>query len=224
MPSLGSACGSTELSCNYGSSSCLPGVKCQAGVWISFALNSCNPPWFGGPNCPAEEPAAGTSCSNYRPGVSCEYDYCYGTAPLVRCNADSLLWESLPIPTCNPPAYEACPEQMPQHGADCSGHGQICNYPGCEGPESSTATCTFGQWVTQYSIGPACNPPPVPAPICPGAEPVAGNGCAFDGQQCTYGVCGPDESPSMLICTSGIWQEEPVGCTGSVDAGVDAGG
>lgn len=223
-PSVGSACSSPELNCSYGGYYCTLDVKCQAGVWVSFLAASCNPPWFGGPTCPAEQPEAGTSCSNYRPGVTCDYEFCYGTAPLVRCNESSLLWERLPTSTCNPPAYGACPEQMPQHGADCTGHGQVCGYPGCEGPESSTATCTFGQWVTQYSIGPACNPPAVPTPVCPDVEPAAGNGCAFDGQRCTYGACGLELLPRVVSCLSGAWQEEPVSCLGSADAGVDAGG
>ena len=100
-----------------------------------------------------------------------------------------------------------------------------CFYQGCQGADSDTATCSFGQWVVRFNPGPACNPPAFLTPECPEVEPVAGKGCAFDGQQCSYGSCGSLNDPGRTAtCSFGIWQQLEVPCAGSLDAGVDGGG
>lgn len=226
QPAAGSACSANELLCRYGADLCSSDRKCFEGSWISYGP-TCNPPPVPNTTCPAEEPAIGTSCAGYGPGLSCEYPYCYdATAAKVRCAGETLLWEALPVPTCNPPAPEqVCSDEMPVHGSDCYDDGQRCYYPGCEGPASSSASCTFGQWSVQYSFGPACNPPAVPSPVCPGVEPVVGNPCAFEGQVCHYGLCGSLEDPGRAAsCNTGAWQQLEVPCLPSSDAGVDGGG
>jgi hypothetical protein len=237
-PILGSACSATAATGVAGSAGggcqyeplpvCVTGIACINGTWRYSGSGGCNPPWaFGFNICPDTEPAVGTSCASAKPGVTCEYAYCYGTAPLVRCSEQSVLWEPLPVPSCNPPPMPevTCPEQMPTHGADCAHEAQVCAYDGCQGAGTDTATCSYGQWLVRYIPGPACNPPAALTPICPLLEPVTGNGCAFEGQECRYGSCGSVETSSRTAtCSSGTWQLQEVPCFGSSDAGVDGGG
>jgi hypothetical protein len=112
---------------------------------------------------------------------------------------------------------------MPTAGSDCAPDGQVCRYSGCQGPESSSATCTFAQWDVVYSVGAACNPPAV-VPVCPTLPPTFGAGCAYEGQACTYGVCG-DPGFSNL-CLGGIWRGSELPCPppAAVDAGAGDGG
>lgn len=227
-PLLGGACsGPAETVCRYQPlPSCARGISCVNGSWRYTGDGACNPPWaFGGDRCPETQPEIGTSCSAYPSGEECAYEYCYGPAPLVRCSEQTVLWEAIPVPSCNPPGPEVfCPAQMPAHGSDCSSIGGTCYYDGCEG-FSDTATCTYGQWSVHYQPGAACNPPAALTPACPLIEPVPGNGCAFDGQHCPYGSCGSLENPGRSVtCTSGTWQQLEVPCSGSFDAGVDGGG
>jgi hypothetical protein len=127
---------------------------------------------------------------------------------------------------CNPPGYPPsyfCPSEMPVAGSACYDTGQTCSFPGCEGPESSTASCIGGQWLVQYSFGPACNPPAV-IPVCPERALPIGEACAYDGQVC-LGECDSLQR-SGGSCSGGTWQAviEPCGFhDAGVAASVDAG-
>ncbi|MEY4550070.1 MAG: hypothetical protein RL685_6265 [Pseudomonadota bacterium] len=228
-PLLGSACtGQIETVCGYAPLPvCATGIHCRDGTWQYTGDGACNPPWvFGGERCPETLPEFGTSCSAAPSGVECEYEYCGGTAPLARCSTQTVLWEPIHLFACNPPrpVESYCPAQMPEHGSDCSTQGRLCYYEGCEGL-SDTATCNHGQWSVQYQPGAACNPPFVLTPVCPSVEPVAGNDCAFEDQQCPYGSCGSVEDPGRTAtCSSGTWQQLETPCFVSADAGVDGGG
>jgi hypothetical protein len=227
LPSTGSACQveETEL-CSY-YPNCPSTARCVDGSWDTTLL-ACNPP----PplqNCPDAEPEAGTTCWGYLAGLTCEYPFCYDTAPTVRCGAD-WEWEALPLPSCNPPpVVESCPEAMPEPGSDCANEELFCGYEGCQGPESSTAVCRHSQWLVEYSSDLTCNPPPV-VPSCPGVEPTSGAGCAYEGQACGYGICGDlIDARRVHSCASGTWQTLEAPCApgaGADDAGaggVDAG-
>jgi hypothetical protein len=198
------------------------GEGCPAGV-------ACNPPPPERQDCPEVKPDPGTSCSGYVAELACEYPYCYGREPMVRCGADGA-WEGLPLLSCNPPppVVEPCPEAMPEPGSDCASEEQFCGYPGCQGPDSSTAACRHGQWLVEYSGGVVCNPPAV-VPVCPSLEPTSGAGCAYDGQACSYGICGESSDAGRThTCAFGMWQTSEPPCsspdTGGVDAGADSGG
>jgi hypothetical protein len=204
-------------------------VQVQHDDDISFVPSS-NPPPPDGVSavCPDEVPAEGTTCDGYARGLSCSYEYCYGSEPMVQCGVASGVWEALELPTCNPPPPDPapCPEAMPTAGSDCASYDQVCRYPGCEGPDSSSATCTFGQWEVVYSVGAACNPPAV-IPVCPSAAPTLDTGCAFEGQACAYGICGdPDNPASLAVCLFGVWQQPEIPCPppAVVDAGAADGG
>lgn len=189
-------------------------------------LPSQNPPGPVEPSgaCPEQLPSFGATCDGHAPGLRCSYEYCYGVEPMVQCGAASGVWEELGLPTCNPPPPDppACPEEMPAAGSDCAPDDQICRYPGCEGPESSSATCRFGQWDVIYSVGAACNPPAV-VPVCPILLPSLGAGCAFEGQACSYGLCG--DSGHFNLCLGGVWQQPELPCPpAAVDAGAADGG
>lgn len=101
-----------------------------------------------------------------------------------------------------------CPESSPEPGSDCTVDQLFCRYPGCGGPEANTALCNYGQWVVEYSSGPACNPPPV-VPVCPSALPEHEAGCAYEGQECRYGPDTCDsESSWKAQCVNGRWTVE----------------
>jgi hypothetical protein len=217
LPAAGAPCSlaASEL-CSY-TPDCPASARCVGGEWSTDIL-ACNPP---APEpqaeCPSAQPSAGSDCSEYASGLTCEYAYCYGSqVPMVVC-AD-YTWQALPVPSCNPPAIdypppvEACPESMPEAGSDCTSDARVCGYPGCGGEEASTATCHGRQWLVEYSAGPACNPPAV-IPICPSIEPVANADCAYDGQSCMYGVCGDPQSPARLyVCGASGWVQADVNC------------
>lgn len=119
---------------------------------------------------------------------------------------------------CNPPGspYDSqCPPDMPVAGTACYGTDQDCRYPGCEGPESSTATCVGGQWLVHYSSGPACNPPAV-IPLCPNRPIPVGVSCAYEGQECSkLGDCSIGEQQQEdYRCLDGIWTRSSVPCPG----------
>lgn len=173
--------------------------------------------------CPAEVPEPGSSCEGLVHGLSCDISFCFRIVPGRVCGGDGR-WHELPMPTCSPPGLKlppaSCSPEMPVPGSDCQEEGEECRYPGCEGPSASWARCTNGQWLVEYSIGPACNPPPV-IPVCPELEPVAGAGCAYAAQECGYGSCGESLVPSRsYTCADGAWQMSS-GCA-AVDAGADA--
>ena len=195
---------------------------CVDGEWEQSYI-SCNPPFPQSPICPESPADIGTSCASYLGGLSCEYDYCYGTTPMRRCNESTALWEDIPPPTCNPPPPEpeGCADTLPVPGSDCTIPQLSCSYPGaCESP--STATCVAGQWVVTYSSGPACNPPAV-VPVCPERELVSGESCAYGGQECSNEACESGAaSHDGYVCSSGQWQAAVVSCPPS-DSAPDAG-
>jgi hypothetical protein len=127
-----------------------------------------------------------------------------------------------PPPSCNPPwimpppapPVEPCPAGLPVPGSDCSGEGQLCGYPGCEGATWDTATCSAGQWFVEMPPGPACNPPPV-VPVCPQRAIAAFTPCAYEEQRCGGALCGIGH-----VCTRGIWVNDFASCLS--DAGADA--
>jgi hypothetical protein len=217
-PAAGMACGgrSEELD---------PAVVQMQREDSTDSLPSYNPPRPLDPSaaCPDELPADGMTCDGYARGQSCSYDYCSGPEPMVQCGVASGVWERLELPTCNPPPPEPppCPDAMPTAGSDCAPDGQLCRYPGCEGPDTSSATCRFGQWDVIYSVGAACNPPAV-IPACPTVFPIVGAGCAYEGQACVYGVCGDADNPGFFdVCLDGVWQQPEVPC--APPAPIDAG-
>jgi hypothetical protein len=194
-----------------------------AAVVMYPQTNNPPPPPEISTTCPGELPADGTTCSDYARGLTCDYDYCYGEVPMVQCDEAAGVWKHLPLPSCNPPPVQPCPEAMPTAGSDCAPDGEVCGYPGCEGPESSTATCSSGQWYVEYSTGPACNPPAV-VPVCPTVVPRLGADCAYEGQACAYGACGDPFNPGFVdTCIAGVWQQIEVSCA-PVDAGAGDGG
>jgi hypothetical protein len=197
------------------------GATCVAGRWAHYGV-ACNPPALS--DCPTVEPAIGSACGEYSGDLTCSYAFCYeAKLPTRRCSAVTGLWEAVPLPSCNPPAPSSCSPDMPTAGSDCIFEGEQCYYPGCEGPTSSTATCRYGQWAVVYSIGPACNPPPV-VPVCPERDLVSDSSCWYDGQVCpTPNACGPGGSGAAHVCTNGVWTTIPLPCSGTADAGVDAG-
>jgi hypothetical protein len=80
--------------------------RCVAGEWKETAA-SCDPPPVT-PTCPATEPDLSTPCPQFGGGMTCDYEYCYGLATTRRCSYATGLWESLPLPSCNPPE---CPDE-----------------------------------------------------------------------------------------------------------------
>jgi hypothetical protein len=200
------------------SSPCGSGGKatCIGGKWVVPYI-SCNPP--PPPRiqaCPDLEPQVATSCADYASDLRCSYDYCYGArVPTRRCNGSTSLWEELPLLSCNPPQLDPCPAEMPIAGSDCTFEAQECRYDGCQGPQSSVAICSFGQWTTAYSSSAGCNPPAI-APVCPTRELSAGEGCAFEGQACSQEPCA-SASRSGFVCSAGAWQATVLSC--SADAG-----
>lgn len=205
-PSAGSACAVAGQQCGDPCADTL--VRCEGGVFVATAA-SCNPP-PPPETCPEEPPSPGDGCSGFLEGDECSYPYCGTSVPMSRCVNGQ--WEPIGIPSCNPPPppETACPDGMPEAGSNCDGPSE-CLYPGCAGPESNSAQCVFNQWVVSYSIGAACNPPPVIA-ICPEAEPVHGSGCVYD-QQCQYGQC------TSATCDGATWSVNVLPCGGAADAG-----
>lgn len=167
------------------------------------------------------EPQVGTSCAGYISALSCEYEVCGVFWPTRRCNGSTFLWEQLPMISCNPPspASFSCPDQMPIAGSDCSYEALECRYDGCQGPQSSVAICSFGQWTTAYSSSANCNPPAI-QPVCPTRELSAGEGCAFEGQACSQEPCAAP-SRNGFVCSAGAWQATVLSCL--ADAGTDSG-
>jgi len=200
------------------SSPCGPGGKaqCIGGKWVT-PYTSCNPPPPPILVCPDIEPEAGASCAGYQRDLSCSYDDCYGASVATRrCNGSTSLWEQLPLLSCNPPTpFSTCPAEMPRAGSDCTLGAQECRYDGCQGPGSSVAICSFGQWTTAYSSSAGCNPPAI-QPVCPTRQLSAGGGCAFEGQACSQEPC-TSASRNGFICSAGAWQATVLSC--QVDAG-----
>lgn len=195
--------------CHY--DDCQGSASCVEGRWEVYDV-SCNPPPLSD-ECPALLPEYGSSCSEYALGLTCDYEYCYESMPLVRCN-ELGAWEELPVPTCNPPPPDEECSVVPVPGSDCASEGVECLYDGCEGPGSSYARCEFGQWFVHYSSGPACNPPAV-VPVCPVIEPQALAGCAYEGQLCDYGDCAQAELTRQFTCATGSWQRVDGVCGGA---------
>jgi hypothetical protein len=79
----------------------------------------------GATNCPAAEPANGSSCETA--GQVCEYPWCGGLSMQVKCVAGK--W-SVSGGGCNPPPVPQCPATEPQAGTDCvAWTPQPCSYP-----------------------------------------------------------------------------------------------
>jgi hypothetical protein len=151
LPTAERTCGPRPGPPLQGGFTCAPTAfpTCQDGVWVFPAAAvgvACNPPFFDYA-CPTDEPVGGTACAGYAPGLTCEYAYCYGLTPTVRCSEGR--WESLPLPSCNPPPPEPeCPSAAPALGADCHYEGQSCAYAVCGDPNNPNPyrTCIAGVW------------------------------------------------------------------------------
>lgn len=128
-----------------GTSACPIPAACVDGEWV-VVYTSCNPPPPESAVCPADVPEPGGTCIGYEPGLTCSYPYCYdATAPMARCSETSRLWESISVPTCNPPEPE-CPSEAPAAGADCYSEGAICSYGVCGEPGYAWLQCLSGSW------------------------------------------------------------------------------
>jgi hypothetical protein len=190
---------------------------CADGQWASTHVEDCNTPTPALNDCPALTPDLGASCAAYVSNLACFYGPACGPAAASRyCSPDTALWEGRDGGICNPPA-PVCPSSIPPAGSDCAPEGQACNYPGC-GNTPSSATCQSGQWLVVPSN--ACNPPLL-IPVCPERERSAGDGCAYEGQECSYDACtGPTHDG--LVCRAGQWQAVVLACA-QADAGPDSG-
>jgi hypothetical protein len=181
-PAVDSACSQELLSCQYGDlpdiNSYCPdlGRTCIDGAWQPLLI-ACNPPRALSNHCPESLPDIGTSCVDYQRGLTCEYPFCSGMAPQVRCSDVSLTWEAIELPSCNPPAPVECPPEAPVLGSDCYFEGEQCVYGTCGDPQDprSTPLCQDGFWV-QLEVA-----------LCPTPEGDAGAN-AVDGGAADAGV------------------------------------
>jgi hypothetical protein len=193
------------------------GTVCVNGQWVS-EVAGCNPPPPPITVCPSVEPEVDASCAGYAGNLRCEYEFCGGVLPTRICNSSTGRWAELAPGICNPPApLPACPLNMPAAGSDCTLEAQECRYDGCQGPASSVAICSFGQWTTAYSSSANCNPPAI-QPVCPRRELSAGEGCAFEGQTCSNEPC-TSSSRNGFVCDAGAWGATVLSCL--VDAGIN---
>jgi len=129
-PAIDSACSDEGLSCSYSGDACsYSNRRCLYGIWQLEGGYSCNPPPPQSNVCPEATPEIGSSCAWFVPGLTCEYEYCYGAvAPLARCSETLAVWEAVDVPSCNPPAREFCPDAPPEVGSSCFQSGQLCVY------------------------------------------------------------------------------------------------
>src|SRR5436305_1154893 len=81
----------------------------------------------GAANCPATEPANGSSCATA--GQVCEYPFCASLSTQVKCVDGK--WTQQTFGSCNtPPPVSQCPLGEPEAGTDCFAHTPpACSYP-----------------------------------------------------------------------------------------------
>lgn len=125
--------------------------------------------------------------------------------------------------TYGPAVYTPC-EEIPVAGSDCDPRvAQACGFPGCEGPTSNHVQCLNGQWLIEYSSGPACNPPAV-VPVCP-ERIILGEPCTYEGQECVEDSCEGVSERALTVCTADRgWKRVTRDCPApvAVDAGAAA--
>lgn len=138
LPTAGSVCAPSGLSCEYGDD---PNPGCNAIVTCQGSAGWSAPP--PGAHCmPGTCPAAysgvpqGMVCSPQ--GLDCAYAQgqcnCAPTAPVSGPN---------PVWQCSTPAF-GCPEPRPREGSACSSPGLTCDYGACSGGVS--LECSDGFW------------------------------------------------------------------------------
>jgi hypothetical protein len=164
------------------------------------------------PACPASIPATGTACTGT---LACEY----GNDPSVACDSvatcASGAWSVLPparafCGTNNPPT---CPASFGSVEGEttCTPIQLDCLYPEAR-CHCSPSSCLGGPCHIEPDGG---QPPPVwvcnvpTGGNCPIPRPRIGSSCSQNGRTCDYGSCTGGVS---LVCASGVWQDEPVGC------------
>lgn len=157
-PVHGSTC-SGELSCNYADTFCGSSAGttafCESGKW-SVASATCNPP---PPDCPYEEPTAGSACG-YWGGRDCTYpDRCRSGFD----SKNSYVCEDGKWAVRLGHAYAWCPPTQPVDGtscADCAAHiTGSCVYEYCGSTPSRESSCD-PITRTWRSLALSCNPPP----------------------------------------------------------------
>jgi hypothetical protein len=168
------------------------------------------------PACPATAPSLGAACSTL--GLDCEY----GADPNVSCRA---IFECAAsgwvAPTLNrggstvcptPPQPAACPASLGAASGTCTTAGTRCIFP-----EGAACTCEV-YCGSQYPVGHECDAGTPTTWVCGGASagcpaqrPRYGSTCGQEGQTCSYSEPNDCTTPD-LVCTSGTWRVQSVGC------------
>jgi hypothetical protein len=138
LPTAGSTCAPSGISCEYGSD---PNPECNVIVTCQGSAGwSAPPPGFHcmPGTCPATyaDVPQDKDCSPQ--GLDCAY-------PQGQCNCAPTVPASGPNPVwqCSTPA-SGCPEPRPREGTACSSPGLTCDYGACTGGVS--LECSDGYW------------------------------------------------------------------------------
>lgn len=166
--------------------------------------------------CPASAPTLGAACSTI--GVDCEYgaDPNVSCRTIVECAATG--WVSPTVQrggsvTCpTPPQPAACPGSLAATTGTCSAAGTRCVFA-----EGASCTCEV-YCGSQYPVGHTCDAGTPTTWVCGGApagcpaqRPRYGSTCGQEGQTCSYSEPNDCTTPD-LVCTSGTWRVQSVGC------------
>lgn len=113
--------------------------------------------------CPSSFPTHGTACTLPN-GTTCNYDQ-GACCPDWGATCESGTWQAF-ASSCNPPAPDPCPSEIPVNGAACGSSEpcgnsyQYCTYGVCaDGSAAVTAECNGSSWVVSGSNNctlPAC--------------------------------------------------------------------
>jgi hypothetical protein len=158
--------------------------------------------------CPAQEPVAGTDCTN-DPTLDCEY----GDDIRMDCRdhaiCDNGKWAVTAAKCSSPGAGElGCPSAPDGDGTKCLTAGQDCDTGKgyiCACGLCTTAICPFAPIPVPTQTY-TCRPPP-DAP-CPPYAPNLGQPCSVSKDiLCDYGFC-QDTTGTARRCLNGVWTDE----------------
>ena len=165
------------------------------------------------PQCPEQEPQAGTDCTPE--GIVCSYGSSVSSLCRATYTCSGYSWMVASEGPCVEPPEGYCPEVPPTNRERCvaSGpddpamwtdfrSGTTCEYDGGVGCECHCCFPELGEQVEEL-LAWVCQYPPEDL-NCPLVAPNLGEGCATEGTECTYG--DPCRSGHKVACRDGVWE------------------
>ncbi|MDD1750759.1 MAG: hypothetical protein LUO89_12905 [Methanothrix sp.] len=142
QPTVGAACSTLNMQCEYGSNpnpSCNQLFECTSSGWVDQSSGGACPPSSLCPSSYTSVPA-GQSCSPDT--LTCAYPdgECICTTNFGGPQSQTARWDCIP-------ATNGCPSPRPDIGASCSQPGLDCNYGACSG--GVDLVCKDGRWQQQ---------------------------------------------------------------------------